>query len=273
MNAAQAGTAPDHRYTRGIFVSLVFDLILPVVLYYVLRGAGVGVYLSLLISAAIPATIAVVRLVGARRVDGLALYTVSIMVLGAVVSLIAGSPRFLLARDGFVTGVTGVWFIVSARFGSRPIAYLYSRPLLEQRLIRRGAPGDWEESWKRLPRFRRVWRIATLAWGLGLLCDAVARVVMAYNLPVDTVPALSLPLYTTTSIVLILLTNIYYRLVGLFDGQSPLYAPLCQASHSAPTAEPGRVDERASEGQRGSDTQPRNNNMSFNKSTPTDGGK
>lgn len=217
-------TARTPQSARGLLVTLLTDLVLPVVLYYLLRGAGLDVYLSLLVSAAIPLAIGVVRLVTTRRVDGLALYGVTVLVLGTAVSLISGSPRFLLAREGWLTGVTGLWFLASVRLGRRPLAFLYSRPFLERRLTRRGVPGDWDRLWARLPRFRRIWRVATVLWGLGLLADAAVRVLMAYSLPVDAVPALSTPLYTVTSLVLLVITNTYYRSAGLFDGHSGLYA-------------------------------------------------
>ncbi|WP_051898917.1 VC0807 family protein [Sciscionella sediminilitoris] len=224
MTTTRTTAAPPQQSGRQTLINLVTDLILPVVLYYVLRSTGMGIYASLLISAAIPAAIAIVRLIRTRHIDGLAVYAVTVMVLGAIVSLIAGSPRFMLAREGWLTGFTGLWFLISVGFGRRPLAFLYSRPFLEGRLTRRGVPGDWDQLWTQLPGFRRIWRIATVMWGIGLLGDAVLRVLMAYTLPVDTVPALSTPLYTVTSVVLLFATNIYYRFAGLFDGRSALYA-------------------------------------------------
>ena len=125
------------------------------------------------------------------------------------------------------------------RFGRRPLGFLYSRPVLEQRLTRSGVPGHWEQLWERLPGFRRIWRVATVLWGLALLGDAALRVLMAYNLPVDTVPALSTPMYTATSIVLLLVTNTYYRFTGLFDGHSALYTPF-RGSGGTPAGGPSR---------------------------------
>ncbi|RZS80005.1 hypothetical protein EV189_3484 [Motilibacter rhizosphaerae] len=69
-----------------------------------------------------------------RRVDGLSAYLTA-MTLGAVaVSVLPGSTRFLLAKEALLTGVTGVWFLVSPWVAQRPLAYLFSRPLLEGRL-------------------------------------------------------------------------------------------------------------------------------------------
>ena len=225
----------------GKAVAVVADFAAPVALFYGLRAAGVGLYATLLVSAALPAAVALIRLVRSRRVDQLAVYTVTMMTLSTAVSLIAGSPRFLLARDAWLTGVTGAWFIVSART-ARPLALLYTRPLLERRRIPRHVPDDrsrdWDQLWARLPAFRRVWRVGSVLWGIALLADAVVRVVMAYSLPVDAVPALNTVLYVVTTLLLIVVTNVYYAISGLYDGRSALYAPLA-ADPAAPSATPG----------------------------------
>lgn len=199
------------------------DFLLPVGLYYVLRAVGVGLYLTLLISAALPAAIALVGLLRSRRVEGLALYTLTMMLLSTGISLIAGSPRFMLAREAWLTGVTGIWFVASA-WTARPLAYLYSRPLLERRIWSGNIPYDWDELWSQLPRFRRLWRVGSALWGIALLADSAVRVVMAYTLPIDAVPALGTALYLVTSLVLIVITNIYYIASGLFNRHSRLYA-------------------------------------------------
>jgi hypothetical protein len=211
------------RARRAAAISMLADLLVPIGLYYGLRAAGLSIYLTLLIAAAVPAAVALIRLLRHRRVDGLAIYVLTIMLCSTGVSLITGSTRFLLAREGWLTGITGLWFLASTRV-SRPLAYLYSRPLLEHRTAASGVTGDWETLWRTLPRFRRVWRVASVLWGLGLLADSVLRVMMAYTLPIDAVPALGTALYAGTSLVLIVITNVYYTVVGLYNRNSALYA-------------------------------------------------
>jgi hypothetical protein len=199
---------------------LLAGLLIPIGLYYVLRVAGVGIYLSLLASALVSAAPAVVSLIRQRRPDGLSTYF-SAMVLGSViVSLWSGSTEFLLARDGVLTGVTGIWFIASL-WARRPLAYVFTKPLLQGRLR---WPKDWDALWEASPRFRRMWRISSVLYGIGTLLDALARVVMAYTLPADTVPALSTALYAVTTVVLIVVTNGVYVIFGVHDRRSKLYA-------------------------------------------------
>ena len=134
--------------------------------------------------------------------------------------MISGSEQFLLAKGAVLTGVTGIWFIASTWLAKRPLAYLFSRPLIEGRL---GWPGDWDGMWTRAPAFRRMWRVSSLIWGVGLLLDAAVRVWMSYRLPPDTVPALAQVLYGVTTVVLIVVSNIWYFACGIHRRSSALY--------------------------------------------------
>ncbi|WP_051943219.1 VC0807 family protein [Streptacidiphilus rugosus] len=196
----------------------------PTALFYGLRAMGVGIYLTLVIASVLPALLGLWTLLRSRKVDGLALYMLVLMLLSTGVSLIGGSPRFLLSREAWLTGVTGAWFIGSV-WTARPLAFHYTRPMLEHRKGRAAIPGDWDDLWERLPGFRRVWRVGSVLWGVALLADSAVRVVMAYTLPVDEVPALGTALYLATSVVLIVITNVYYFASGLYDRRSSLYAP------------------------------------------------
>ncbi|MBF9067656.1 VC0807 family protein [Streptacidiphilus fuscans] len=209
-------------------IRFVGDFVVPTAMFYVLRAAGVGLYLTLVLSAVLPAGFAVVRWLRSRETDGLAVYMLSMLVLSALVSVISGSPRFLLAREGWLTGVTGAWFIASV-WATRPLAFLYTRPMLEGRRRMADIPGDWDELWEQLPGFRRIWRVGSVLWGVALLADSVVRVIMAYTLPVDSVPALGTLLYVATSVVLIVITNVYYAVSGLYFSGSRLYDPLREA--------------------------------------------
>lgn len=208
---------------------LVANIGVPLALYYGLRALGVSVYVAQIICTVIPAVLALRGLVRDRHADGLSVYMTTMLLLSLVISFISGSVRFLLAREGWLTGVTGLWFIASI-WADRPLAYLYSRPLIERRT---GPPEySWDELWERLPKFRRIWKVTSAAWGVGLLTDSVLRVLMAYTLPVDAVPALGTALYIATSATLIVIANVYYFATGLFNRRSALYAPLAASEPS-----------------------------------------
>ena len=140
----------------------LFDVVAPAALYYGSRSAGMSVYFALLAGAVAPGISTIVRLIKGGTFDGLAVFVMTTMLIGVGIALIAGSPRFLLAKEAWVTAVGGAWFLVRAR-GRRPLAFLFARPLLEGR--RAFTSESWHSLWERLPRFRRVWRISSVIWG------------------------------------------------------------------------------------------------------------
>ena len=178
---------------------------------------------ALLLAATIPAVSVIASVIRHRRVDALGLVVVITALLSVGASLIAGSPRFLLVKDGWLTGMWGLWFLVSLRT-RRPATYLCSRPLFQGRRI--FDPGkrawvastteSWDSIWERSPTFRRIWRVTTIIWGMALLIDAVIRVVMAYTLPINVVPGLGGALWPVTFIVLQVITNVYFFRSGFW---------------------------------------------------------
>jgi hypothetical protein len=192
--------------------TLIFDVAAPIALYYGLRAAGLSSLAALAIGAVIPAVSAAWVLVRQRRANLVALLVLGTMVASLIISVIAHSPRFLLAKDGVLTSVWGIWFLASL-LAARPAAFLFARPLMEGR--RAFAVRDWDALWNAEPRFRRIWRVSTVIWGLALLADAVIRVVMSYTLSVDVVPGLGAALYPVTFVVIQIVTNIYYQVAGL----------------------------------------------------------
>ena len=62
-----------------------------------------------------------------------------------------------------------------------------------------------------------MWRISSVIWGVGLLADAGIRIVTAYSLPIDLVPAMTGALYPATFLVLQVIDQINYRRSGLWQ--------------------------------------------------------
>lgn len=201
----------------GQLLTLGLNLAAPIALYYGLRAAGVGISLALIVGAVAPALGAVVKLIRRERLDFLGLYLMTMLLLGAGVALLTGSPRFLLAKDGWLTGVSGVWMLLSVR-SQRPLTFLFARPLLEgvTGKMAGSAGASWDTLWERVPRFRHIWRLATMIWGLALLVDAALRLVIAYTLPVDLVPGLGGALWPITFVVLQVITNVYFARAGFW---------------------------------------------------------
>lgn len=189
--------------------AIVIDVLFPLALYYVLRAAGASVYLALLLGAIAPALRTLAGLIATRTVDGLGTFMLTTMLVGVTISLIAGNPRFLLAKEAWVTAVTGGWFLISAR-SRRPLAFVFARSLLEGRRVFANQP--WDALWE---RFHRTFRISSVIWGVGMLADAALRVLFAYTLPIDVVPAVTTALFPVSFVVIALIDQINYQRGGL----------------------------------------------------------
>jgi hypothetical protein len=212
----QAKTRSKRRRPRWLRPGLLwfaFDLLAPTALLYVLLWRGASLYLALLGSASVSAVSAVIsyrRGVGNQR---FAPYMLALTLAGFGIALITGSDRFLLAKESVLTAMVALWFFRSI-WAERPLTYQLTRPLLEGRISQVGPA--WELLWQREPSFRRTWRISSLIWAIVLLIDAVVRVVMAYTLPVNAVPALQTGLMIATTLLMQVVTWVYYARTGLW---------------------------------------------------------
>ena len=97
-----------------------FNIGAPIAAYYLLHGLGVANLPALGAGAVLAALSAVYTLVAKRRADSVALLVLVTIVASIGVSVIVRQPRFLLAKDGLITGLWGAWFLVSVRAGVLP---------------------------------------------------------------------------------------------------------------------------------------------------------
>ena len=211
---AQAGTpaaAPPR--ARGQLGMLVFDIGAPIAVYYMLHGAGVPNLLALTISAVVPVVSVITKLAVKRQIDTVGLVVLGTIALTVCLALTVHSPRLILARDGFITGLWGLWFIATL-WAHRPAAFTFARSFMEGRRL--FGTGSWDGHWEASADFRRIWRVSTIFWAAGLLADAVARVVMSFTLPVDVVPGLGGVLWPVTFLLIQVVTNTYYNRAGLY---------------------------------------------------------
>ncbi|MEW9548582.1 VC0807 family protein [Nonomuraea sp. NPDC050783] len=208
---------------RGL-LALAVDIALPIGFYYGLRSVwGLEEHRALVISSLVPGLSVVADLARGRRPDRLALFMTAMILASALISAFVHDVRFLLAKDGWFMAVAGLWFLSTAR-GPRPLAFVFTRFVLEGRVGPHREP--WDVLWERLPPFRRIWRVVTVIYGMGLLVDAAVRVVMAYTLPVDAVPGLGAAQYVGWLVLMQVAINVYLVPSGLYSRWSPLYAPL-----------------------------------------------
>ncbi|WP_232666732.1 VC0807 family protein [Pseudonocardia sp. TRM90224] len=178
VNSAPVSTGNPQRV---IVMSLLVNAAAPMAIFYGLRAAGVDQWLALMLGLVAPAATTVHSVITKRRIDMIAGLVMTVLLLSVALSFLTGSPRALLARDGVLTAVAGVWILVT----------LWRTPyyLNALRLFTGGALRDRiNDAWRAEPAFRQVVRTCTVIWGSALLLDAGSTVVLAYTLPVDSVP-------------------------------------------------------------------------------------
>ncbi|GAA3622309.1 hypothetical protein GCM10022419_129950 [Nonomuraea rosea] len=175
------------RERSSITVTVLVDIALPIIVYYVLQGFGVAPALALCAGGAVSGIGVVIGVVRRRRVDAVALIVLVLFALGLLTSLLTGDGRFVLVKDSLLTGVFGVAFLVS--LVGRPLVYFLLMPVLTAK--NPASEPFWRQAWREGLAFRHAMRILALGWGLGLLADSVVRVLIVYLLPVDVavVPA------------------------------------------------------------------------------------
>ncbi|ATL29546.1 VC0807 family protein [Streptomyces formicae] len=167
---------------------LVLDAIVPTASYYLLsKGFGMGTMAALAWSSVVPGVRTVWGLVKERRVNGLAALILTANVVGLLLSLVAGDPRLMLAKDSGITGTIGLAVLASV-FAGRPLMTAGLKPWVTKGNAARIA--SWERLSARRGRFARLERTFSVVWGVGLFGEAVARILGAYTLPVDTMVAM-----------------------------------------------------------------------------------
>jgi hypothetical protein len=192
---------------RSGLAAIVVDVALPLVLYYVLRVAGVEQLWALLLSGAPPAVRNAIVFARTRRIDAIGALVILAVVLGALSSLVDGDPRALLVRDALIGVPFAAWLFLSLR-ARRPLTYEVAKAVLPNR------EEALERAWASDPGFRLVWRRISVLWGVGTLVNAGACLAMAYALPVDLVPGLETALWVALFVVLQAVTFVLLRRAG-----------------------------------------------------------
>ncbi|MEV5878288.1 VC0807 family protein [Streptomyces sp. NPDC052101] len=184
--------------------SLALNVVAPLAVFYGLRAAGVSLWWAVLASAVPLMGEALLTVVRERRVGMLGILVLSMVALGAAMSALTGSPRFMFAKDGWMTGIVGVVFLSTLR--GQPVIYR-----IVSSLAKGEKRAELEHNWQASPAFRHLMRLLTAVWGVGLLLDSVVRVVLAYTLPIDSVMLVTTLQYVALFVALEIFSRRYGR--------------------------------------------------------------
>ncbi|HEY4460957.1 MAG TPA: VC0807 family protein [Pseudonocardiaceae bacterium] len=174
---------------KHLIISVLLDVIVPLAGFYLLRGFGIGPLLALLLSGALVLPSVGYSVWQQRKVNMLTIFTVTLLIVGALMSLITGSARLLLVREAWLFLVAGLWILgtVPTR---RPFLMIMGRSIVIAKVGMDGL-ARYEARWAAEAAFRKATRILSAVWGLVFTLDAIAQVAIAYTLPIDRVPLVS----------------------------------------------------------------------------------
>jgi hypothetical protein len=149
---------------------LVFDLGGPLLVYSLLRSAGMSAVAALVISGALPALgIGIGAL--ADRLDVIGVVVLAGLLMGTLLGLTSHNARLYLLEGSVPSAVFALGCLISLRL-RRPLIFRLAVEILGPH-TRKGR--DVTAAW-RYPGFRRAFRVITVAWGVGYLAEAAIRV-------------------------------------------------------------------------------------------------
>lgn len=183
------GWDPGAPSLKALGPSAIFGALIPLGVYYLVRRY-VGGDAPALAIAGIPAALWVsIEWIRQRRIDPIGAIVLFGFIAGLIASYALGGSAFVLKiRDSAFTSMFGVAILVSHYVGRRPITFYIGRALSagDDPIRREAFDGLWE-----MPPARVLFGIINTAWGVGLIIDAAARVLLALVLPTGPFLAVS----------------------------------------------------------------------------------
>ena len=152
---------------------IVFDLGGPLLVYTLLRSAGLSTVAALVISGVLPALGIVIGAVVDRRLDIIGVVVLAGLVVGTVAGLVSHNARLYLVEGAVPSLVFALACLGSLR-SAKPLIYRFAVELLGP-----GTPKGREvvAAWQ-YPGFRRAFHVITAAWGVAYLIEVAARLVV-----------------------------------------------------------------------------------------------
>jgi len=196
----------------GLGSLLVADLALPIAAFYVLQACGVGPAIALTVGCGLSGARVLIAALRSRRLDALAVVVMGFFALGLIGLAVTGSAQVVLAADSLPTAIAGLGLLASVAFYDRFMFQLLL-PVLS------GGHKDreplWRDAWADGPTFRHCIHVLAITWGLLLLTESAARLVLIAVLPLNVMVGLSKVLQVVLVLSLVGFAGGYAKRTGL----------------------------------------------------------
>ena len=173
---------------RQVVLSLVLDLAMPIVAYFVLRQWGVPTLIALVAGGVFPLANIARGWIASRTIEPLGVIVMVVIAIGTAASLLSGSVFVALLKDSVLTGCFGLVCLGTLFMTEKPLMFY---------LLRQFVAGDdparlqwWEGTWKHAP-FRAALRRVTAVWGVSYIVAALIGAACAWLLKPSQVVIIS----------------------------------------------------------------------------------
>jgi hypothetical protein len=197
---------------RGVWTSLIWNAVLPVLLYrYLSKSLGWHEVSALIAASMFPVLGAIYSLVRLRVFDFMSGITLGGIVVSVSAVLLGGDQKLMLIRESFFTLLLGVGCFVSLFAWRRPLMFYFARYFecgndVAKRL-------EFDQDYQNYALARKVHRLLTIVWGLAFLGEFLSKVVMVYSFSVEVVLGVGPVISNGIQVATIVWTLAYVRSV------------------------------------------------------------
>ncbi|GAB2452799.1 hypothetical protein GCM10027187_21280 [Streptosporangium sandarakinum] len=191
-----------------LLLPLLTDVLVPIVLYLLLKRLGVGDFWALTLAGLATGVSVTVHTVRRRKLDMFGVLVLLEIALSVALLFVTDDPRIVAIKPSFYTALAAVFLLVTC-FVGRPATYVAAQPLAT-----RGDPVRtvaYRAAWTVSPSFRARQRLMTATFAVFLLAESVLRVVVVYHYSAAEIER-SFLLSQLPGIVLLALVLLSFRL-------------------------------------------------------------
>jgi hypothetical protein len=183
-----------------IIVSVLINIVLPYLIYTILKTHITSI-IALSLAACVPLVDTLYHLIKDKKLDTFSSFIFLGIVLSIVAAWIGGDERFILLRESYVTGIMGLVFLLSL-LTPKPLIYYFAIRFISNKSV---ITKRWEEE----VSFRHFIRIMAAVWGIGLMIEALVKVVIVYEFPISKALVIS-PIAQYIIIAILIYWNIHF---------------------------------------------------------------
>jgi hypothetical protein len=162
------------------FFPMLFDLLAPILAYYLLHLAGLSDFVALTAGGFVSGINAMIDILRNRQAKSISILVFILFVLSIALVFATQDARIILLKPSLFIGIAGLYVLSTA--SRKPFLADSMEPFAT-----RGDPAKvamWQKCWQTNRSFRNKLQVATILSGLLLLLEATARVVIVFLLPV-----------------------------------------------------------------------------------------